>query len=65
MRDLREQLGGECVLAYNYEPLACDVVKVMVGFRVRLRLGAYAGVGSRTRLTASLCSRLRIRLRAR
>ena len=37
IRDLREQLGGECVLAYRYEPLACDVVKVMVRLSVRLR----------------------------
>lgn len=36
MKDLREQLGGECVLAYRYEPLACDVVKVMVRLSVRL-----------------------------
>ena len=39
MRDLREQLGGECVLAYRYEPLACDVVKVMVRLSVRLTQG--------------------------
>ena len=60
MKDLREQLGGEFVLAYRYEPLACDVVKVMVRLSVRLTglgLGLLEGLrreGSSTRTTAWL-----------